>query len=138
LGLREWVAEEIFPKIPFGFIVIDPFASRRKALKDLGSEEQIRKDIAEKYGETFRWIVSHDLKEIDKCDAMLVINNGGPSYGSAFETFYMAHVLKKPVFFVASTKYRNHPWLNHYCCCVTDDVDQAIESMKKYFDLNGD
>ena len=44
LGLREEVAKEIFPKLTKEFDIVDPFASRRNVLKDLGSEEQIRKE----------------------------------------------------------------------------------------------
>lgn len=134
LNLRDWVGKDVFPMIKkAGFLIEDPFASRREMMKGMATRE-IRKMIAEESRETFRWIVSHDLKVIDTCDAMIVINNGGPSYGSAFETFYMSHVLGKPVFFVASEKYKNHPWLNHYCCCVTTDVAKAIISMVKWFD----
>ena len=136
LGLRDWVAEEIFPKIPKEFEIVDPFASRRKTLDGMGdNEETIRKKIAESFGETPRWIVTHDLDEVKTCDAMLTINSGGPSYGSSFESFYMSHELGRPVFFVTSQRYKLHPWLLQLCCCVTDDVDQAIESLKKYYGI---
>lgn len=137
LELRDWVADEIFTRIPEDFEILDPFESRRDEMEGLDTDEEIRMAIREKYDETPRWVVKHDLDDIDTSDAMIVINNGGPSYGSVFETFYMAHVLDRPVFMLVESKYKNHPWLNFYCCCVTDDIDNLINSLLKYYNLNG-
>lgn len=131
--LTDWVEKEVIPKLRMaGFIIKDPFENRREWFKDMTYDE-----VQEESNKirTPRWPVTHDLRLIDHCDGVIVLNNGGPSYGSAFEAFYAAHVKNLPVVFVTSKEHLEHPWLNFYCVCVTEDVDHAISNLAGWFDI---
>ena len=85
LATRTWVHDEIFPKLEKHFEVIDPFRDRRKQYKGM-TEEKVRDMIKDLH--TSRWVVDHDLGDIATCDALLLINAEGPSYGSILELAY--------------------------------------------------
>ena len=133
----KWVKDNVFPKL-HGFEIEDPFGSQRQILSGR-SESDLRSDVRVKELYSAKWVVSHDKHQIERSDGMLVIRHGGDAYGSVFEIVYMAMVLERPVFFVdlrGSPIY--HPWLAHYCECITDDLDLAIESLHVWFDSEND
>jgi hypothetical protein len=133
----KWVKETIFPKLD-RFEIEDPFDSQRHILEGR-SESEIRNkpNISKLF--PAKWVVDHDISQMDRVDGMLVIRDGGDAYGSIFELVYMAVVRKKPVAFVdlrGPPIY--HPWLYHHCICVTDDIDIAINSLTMFFDFESE
>jgi len=132
LGLKDEVAENVFPKLIPYFDIVDPFRDRREAYKGK-SEEEIREMILEMCNPS--WPVVHDLKDIDGCDALLMLNMGGPSYGSTLELAYAKRERNIPCVCVVKERYRWHPWLRDYAITVTDDVGLAIKSLLIFFGM---
>lgn len=54
-------------------------------------------------------IVQGDIDDINEAD-LIVANCPKPSYGTAMEIFYAAHVLKKPVWLICKDE-KPSPWL---------------------------
>lgn len=135
LGIRKWVKENVFPILEkAGFEILDPFENRRNAFENM-SEEDIRKMISE-MAQTPRWIVTHDLKMIDSSNGVLVVNNGGPSYGSTYEAAYASMVLNLPVAFVAKKNYEKHPWLVFFSIAVSHKVEEAVSMLASWFGMD--
>ena len=126
------IEENVFPKLIPYFDIVDPFRDRRTAYEGK-SEEEIREMIREMCNPS--WPVMHDLADIDGCDALLLINTNGPSYGSTLELAYANREIEIPCVCVVKSKYKWHPWLRHYAITVTDDVDLAIKSLLVFFGL---
>lgn len=132
LGLMKYVEEEVFPELEEYFEIMDPFRDRRVDYEDK-TEEEIREMI--KVTQTPSWVVKHDLADIKSCDALLMINNGGPSYGSIFELAYAHRELGIPCVAVVQHRYLNHPWLKDYCITVTDNIETALLSFFRYYGI---
>lgn len=134
IEMTDFVIKEVFPKIEeSGFTYVGPFQGNSKYFVGR-SEEEIRHDPKVKALMPAKWCVDADMALMKASDGMLVIRKGGDAYGSIFELVYMAMVLKKPVAFVdmrGNPLY--HPWISHFCICVTDDIDIAIESLQLRF-----
>ena len=130
LGIRDNVEKEYFPILNKYFTVIDPFESRRALFRGKNEEEirEMIKDI-----ETSSWPVSHDIRDINQCDVLLMINTAGPSYGSIFEVAHAHQIMDIPCIAIVKKEYLWHPWLNDYCITVTDDFDIAMFSLHTYF-----
>ena len=129
LSVREKVFHEVIPLLKNYFNIENPFTRRRKALQGR-TEEEIRKNM--RYINPPTWVVGHDLKQIDKCDGMLIINTDGPSYGATFEMAHMVYDMTgqngiMPMAIVVREAQKNHPWLHHYCIGVWP-VEQGMRS----------
>lgn len=123
-----------------GFDVIGPFQGNEKYFINR-SESEVRADPKVKELMGAKWCVDTDMALMKGSDGMIVIRKGGDAYGSIFELVYMAMVLEKPVAFVdmrGDPIY--HPWIHHFCICVTDSIHTAIESLQLRFwhNLNSD
>lgn len=132
LGSMYEVEENVFPKLIPYFDIVDPFRDRRTAYEGK-SEEEIREMIREMCNPS--WPVVHDLMDIDTCDALLMINTNGPSYGSTLELAYAKRERNIPCVCVVKPRYKWHPWLRDYAITVTDDIDLAIKSLLIFFSL---
>jgi len=152
LQLRDWVAEEIIPKIegmktvkmgtaeqyreePF-FDCVNPFKDRLDLFKGKTNEEirANRKWVQPKL------VVQHDLNDIFTCDGMLVINTEGPSYGSAYEASIFFHRTNGlgMIIYLVNEKYEHHPWLNHFSHAVVTDIDDAMRALEMFYNVKRD
>ena len=131
LELRKEVAGITIPKMEMYFDIENPFATRLNQFGDMSNEE-IR---ANRSWVVPSWVVKHDLKMIDTCDAMLVINTNGASYGSVIEASYCFFVLDIPVAFVVPEKYKDHPWIRHFAIHSGQDIDGAIDALRTFFNI---
>ena len=73
LYLREEVAENVIPKMKLYFDVENPFEHRLALFKGQ-TEEEIR---ANREWVRPSWVVKHDLRQIEKCDGMIVLKTFG-------------------------------------------------------------
>lgn len=134
LYLREEVAENVIPKMKLYFDVENPFEHRLALFKGQ-TEEEIR---ANREWVRPSWVVKHDLRQIEKCDGMIVLNKGSASYGSVIEASYCFFELGIPVVFVVAEKYQHHPWLNFFGIHVAKDIEEGIMAMRTFFDMSED
>jgi nucleoside 2-deoxyribosyltransferase len=84
----------------------------RTDLKSVPNHEYIdpmRRDYRGKEAENVDEIVKGDIADIDEAD-LVVANCPKPSYGTAMEIFYAAHVLGKSVWIVCADE-KPSPWL---------------------------
>lgn len=70
-------------------------------------------------------IVEGDLQDLCECD-VIIANCMRPSWGTAMEIFYAAHVLGKPVIAVVPDYKMASPWLRHHSVMV-ENLDAAID-----------
>lgn len=131
LELRKEVAELHALKAEMYFDIENPFATRLNDFGDMTNEE-----IRSTRGYVVpSWVVKHDLRMIDMCDGMFVLNTNGASYGSVIEAAYCFFRLDIPVAFIVPEKYNTHPWLRHFAIHVGSDVDEAIHAMRTFFNI---
>jgi nucleoside 2-deoxyribosyltransferase len=60
-------------------------------------------------------IVEGDLALMNQVDGMVAMLVGDQSIGTLMEIFYMAHVLRRPVFTLVKEDWKaTHPWIKYY------------------------
>jgi nucleoside 2-deoxyribosyltransferase len=112
-----------------------PFAEayRRRAaelLRDAGLEpvDPMRRDFRGATQGHETEIVEGDLADIQACDAVLAAFTS-PDEGTAMEAWY-AHSLGKPVLAYTGGP-PAHPWTVYVADEVCDDLDDAVESLRR-------
>lgn len=133
LSTRDYVTKNLIPKFKdAGFNIVNPFRDRLEELKKYGDDEQkIRLELKM----LPRWIVTHDIADVDICDGIVVYNPKGASYGTAYETAYAWLVKHIPIFYIVKEEYLYHPWINYIGSGVVEekDIDILIGIMKKMY-----
>lgn len=95
-----------------GFTFLDPMARDYRGREDANTAE----------------IVEGNQADIQSCDLMLAYC-WQPSYGTAMEIFYAAHVLRLPVYVVATSPVS--PWLRYHASRLFANLGDAIVDLAR-------
>jgi nucleoside 2-deoxyribosyltransferase len=96
---------------------------RAKELLNAETLDPMRRDYRGQEAENALEIVTGDLADIDDCEIVLV-NAIRPSWGTAMEIFYAAHVKEKQVVGFVPDIEKASPWLSNFAF-LTDSLEAA-------------
>lgn len=127
IGLRDIMAEEIIPKLEKHFKIENPFATKLKTMKGKTNEEIKSKILSDNL------IVQYNLRMLEWCEGMILINPGSSTYGTTLEAGYCFFrgdgQSKIPVVFIVNERYVDHPWLTSLGTHVTSSMNEGINAM---------
>lgn len=138
LDIRDFVADTIIPQLEEHFQVENPFSKTRRDLFRDKTWEEIH-DLVADNRKTSRWIVSHDLKKIDKCDCLFAYIPNELSIGVLSEIAYACFVKNIPIACVIpddKEKLLRHPWLNYMCVSLgkISEFNRVLKNLDEWFE----
>jgi len=131
------VKRHYLPKLEEYFEVINPFGKQREGyLEAWETDVALRKKYFGELKYTTNWVVTHDLRKLDACQAIFVYMDT-PSVGLCMELSYAKFTLDIPALVVVcDKKYIDHPWIQ-YCATVygfPKEFDVMVERLVEWYE----